>query len=172
MRGLLAALLVAAALTGCVRNTPTPGPTRSTSEGEALNFQVKTWPDGGEWNLADDRGSVVLLDVWATWCDPCRDSLPVYADLAKAYGSRGLKVYALNIDEDPNQITGFLQETKVEVPILVDQNAEVAEQVLKVQMMPTTFILDKRGVVRFVHEGFAEGFVAKYQAEIEQLLNE
>ncbi|MGA9520345.1 MAG: TlpA disulfide reductase family protein [Myxococcaceae bacterium] len=172
MRGLLAALLVAVAITGCVHNASASNPTGSGSAGEGLNFQVKTWPDGADWNVADDRGSVVLLDVWATWCEPCRDSLPVYAELAKQYGSRGLKVYALNIDEDPNQITGFLQETKVEVPILVDQNAVVAERVLKVQMMPTTFILDRRGVVRFVHEGFAEDFLAKYQAEIEQLLNE
>ncbi len=172
MRALFAALFVTLTLTGCVRREPLPNLTGPESAGEALTFQVKTWPEGGVWNVADDRGSVVLLDVWATWCDPCRDSLPIYADLAKEYGPRGLKVYALNIDEDPNQIAGFVQETKVEVPILVDQNAAVAEQVLKVQMMPTTFILDKQGVVRFVHEGFAEGSLAKYQAEIERLLAE
>jgi cytochrome c biogenesis protein CcmG, thiol:disulfide interchange protein DsbE len=172
MKILLSSLLLALALTGCVRREPLPNPTGAESAGEALSFTVKTWPDGRDWNVADDRGSVVLLDVWATWCEPCKDALPVYAELAKEYGPRGLKVYALNIDEDPNQIAEFLQETKVAVPILVDQNAAVAERVLKVQMMPTTFILDKRGIVRFVHEGFSEGLLAKYQAEIEQLLSE
>jgi thiol-disulfide isomerase/thioredoxin len=115
---------------------------------------------------------VVLLDVWATWCEPCRDALPLYEQLAKEYGKRGLKVYAMNVDEDPRAIPEFLKEVKVELPILVDTNAAVAEKTLGVRMMPTTFFLDRKGVVRFVHEGFAEEFLQKYQNELEQLLAE
>jgi thiol-disulfide isomerase/thioredoxin len=137
-----------------------------------LSFQVKRYPDGAAYDVASDRGSVVLLDVWATWCEPCRDALPIYEQLAKEYGKRGLKVYALNVDEDPRAIPAFLQEAKVNLPILVDTNAEVAEKTLGVKMMPTTFIVDRRGVARFVHEGFAEEFLQKYQTEIEQLLAE
>ncbi|HVG61434.1 MAG TPA: TlpA disulfide reductase family protein [Hyalangium sp.] len=137
-----------------------------------LRFQVKRYPDGEPYSVSSDRGSVVLLDVWATWCEPCRDALPVYEQLAKEYGSRGLKVYALNVDEDSRAIPDFLTETKVNLPILLDANAQVAEKTLGVKMMPTTFIVDRKGVVRFVHEGFAEEFLQKYQTEIEQLLAE
>ncbi len=142
------------------------------STGGPLSFQVKRYPDGAVYNPASDRGSVVLLDVWATWCEPCRDALPLYEQLAKEYGKRGLKVYALNVDEDPRAIPAFLQEMKVSLPILVDTNAQVAEKTLGVKMMPTTFIVDRQGVVRFAHEGFAEEFLQKYQTEIEQLLAE
>jgi thiol-disulfide isomerase/thioredoxin len=114
----------------------------------------------------------VLLDVWATWCAPCRDALPMYQDLAKHYEARGLKVYALNVDEDSRAIPPFLQETKVSLPILIDANAEVADKVLRVRSMPTTVLIDRKGLVRYVHEGFAEELLAKYQSEIEELLAE
>lgn len=181
MRKLLAALTSSLALAGCATNAmpSLTSPTASASQhmeaqGEAapLQFQVKRYPDNAPYDVASDRGSVVLLDVWATWCEPCRDALPVYEQLVREYGNRGLKVYALNVDEDPRAIPAFVNETKVSLPILVDENAKVAEQALKVRMMPTTFLLDRRGVVRFVHEGFAEEFLQKYQSEIEQLLSE
>jgi peroxiredoxin len=76
------------------------------------------------------------------------------------------------VDEDSRAIPNFLTETKVSLPILLDANAQVAEKTLGVKMMPTTFIMDRKGVVRFVHEGFAAEFLQKYQTEIEQLLAE
>ncbi len=182
---LLAALTSSLALAGCARSAlpPLTGPTSTGSasqrmesagsgEGGPLQFQVKRYPDNAPYDVAADRGSVVLLDVWATWCEPCRDALPLYEQLAREYGRRGLKVYALNVDEDPRAIPAFLHETKVALPILVDENAKVAEQALKVRLMPTTYLVDRKGVVRFVHEGFAEEFLQKYQNEIEQLLAE
>lgn len=163
------------ALMGCARN-PALAPLTVADPGEAprepLNFQVKRYPDGAPYSVASDRGSVVLLDVWATWCEPCRDALPVYEQLAREYGGRGLKVYALNVDEDARAIPAFVEEVKVSLPILLDENAEVAERTLGVKMMPTTFLVDRQGVVRFVHEGFSEGVLQRYQEEIEQLLAE
>ncbi|ADO70482.1 TlpA family protein disulfide reductase [Stigmatella aurantiaca] len=183
MRSVLGASVVLA-LAGCARNPALPplvedGQTQraaltgtSTSKEGPLHFEVKRYPGGEPYSVASDRGSVVLLDVWATWCEPCRDSLPLYEQIAKEYGPRGLKVYALNVDEDERAIPAFLAETKVALPILVDVNAAVAEKTLKVRMMPSTFLVDRQGVVRFVHEGFAEEFLQKYQTEIEQLLAE
>lgn len=175
--------LAALALTGCVRNMPPltgSAPMASSSgalDAEApagpLRFAVKRYPGGEPYAIADDRGSVVLLDVWATWCEPCRDALPVYEQLAKHYAARGLKVYALNVDEDTRAIPQFLADTKVtSLPVLLDANAEVADKVLKVRAMPTTVLIDRKGSVRYVHEGFSEEFLAKYQAEIEELLAE
>jgi thiol-disulfide isomerase/thioredoxin len=168
-------------LAGCARNAELPPlvedrPPALTGagarKGAPLHFEVKRYPGGEPYRVASDRGSVVLLDVWATWCEPCRDSLPLYEQLAKEYGPRGLKVYALNVDEDERAIAPFVAEAKVALPILLDANAAVAEKTLKVRMMPSTYLVDRQGVVRFVHEGFAEEFLQKYQTEIEQLLAE
>ncbi|MFP2960290.1 TlpA family protein disulfide reductase [Myxococcus sp. 1LA] len=177
----IAVVAGALALSGCARHPPMP-PTSADGQGtsqrsglkgsQALDFQVKRYPGGETYDLASDRGSVVVLDVWATWCEPCKDALPYYQDLANEYAAQGLKVYALNIDEDPRAIPTFLEETKVTLPVLLDQNAQVAERTLKVRGMPTTYFIDRQGVVRHVHEGFAEEFLAKYQTELEALLAE
>jgi thiol-disulfide isomerase/thioredoxin len=191
MRMSLGALIVLTlaltlALAGCARHSELPplvaedrtlqaGPATTGAKSalrEPLSFEVKRYPGGEPYSVASDRGSVVLLDVWATWCEPCKDALPMYADLAKEYGPKGLKVYALNVDEDARAIPAFLKEAKVSLPILLDANAQVAEQTLSVRMMPTTFLVDRKGMVRFVHEGFAEEFLQKFQTEIEQLLAE
>jgi thiol-disulfide isomerase/thioredoxin len=159
------------ALTGPEAPSSAPGALVS-DEPTPLQFTVKRYPGGEPHAIATDRGHVVLLDVWATWCEPCRDALPMYEDLAKHYTARGLKVYALNVDEDTRAIPTFLQETKVSLPILLDANAEVADKVLRVRAMPTTVLIDRKGMVRYVHEGFTEEFLAKYQSEIELLLAE
>ncbi|MBN8228322.1 TlpA family protein disulfide reductase [Corallococcus macrosporus] len=175
---------------GCASSSPAPLPpltdrtgdsprTRASAlessgqaKGQPLSFQVKRYPDNTPYDLKSDRGQVVLLDVWATWCEPCKDALPMYAQLQKEYGTRGFKAYALNVDEDVRAIPTFLEEAKVEVPILLDANALVAERLLKVRLMPTTFLIDRKGVIRHVHEGFAEEFLQQFQTEIEQLLAE
>jgi thiol-disulfide isomerase/thioredoxin len=172
--------LVLLTLAGCSANSTLPplvdnerGSSQGAlSESRPLTFQVKRYPGGEPYSIESDRGSVVLLDVWATWCEPCKDALPLYEQLAKEYGSRGLKVYALNVDEDTRGIPAFLEEAKVSLPVLLDANAAVAEKTLQVKMMPTSYLLDRRGVVRFIHEGFAEEFLQKYQTEIELLLAE
>lgn len=172
--------LAALALSGCAQKMPpltapalaTSAAALESSEPTPLEFTVKRYPGGEPHAIASDRGNVVLLDVWATWCEPCKDALPMYEDLSKHYAVRGLKVYALNVDEDTRAIPPFLAETKVTLPVLLDANAEVSEKVLRVRGMPTTVLLDRQGRVRYVHEGFAEEYLTKYQAEIEELLAE
>jgi thiol-disulfide isomerase/thioredoxin len=152
---------------------PLTGPVQAGPDGDTpLELVLKTYPHSTDWSIASERGKVVLLDVWATWCEPCRDSLPLYHDLAREFGPKGLKVYAMNVDADATQIPRFLEETKVTLPVLLDPNAKLAEAKLKVRMMPTAFLVDRKGVVRYVHEGFSEEFLQKYMTEIEGLLAE
>jgi thiol-disulfide isomerase/thioredoxin len=172
-------LLGSLALSGCVSTLPPLtesglGSSRAALGAAAgpLEFTVKRHPGGEPYALSEDRGRVVLIDVWATWCEPCRDALPMYQDLARHYAERGLKVYALNVDEDVRAVPPFLEEAKVTLPVLLDSQAVVAESVLRVRSMPTTVLVDRRGHVRYVHEGFAEEFLTKYQSEIEELLSE
>ncbi len=151
-----------------------PPPTLTDDQPPPLRLEQLTLPrlDGSKWALAGERGQVVLLDVWATWCDPCRDSLPMYNDLSKEYGPKGLRVYAINVDADQKGVDAFLKELKVQLPVLADPNGAVAESTLKVKVMPTAFLFDRKGTLRYVHEGFAEEFLSRYTSEIEGLLKE
>ncbi len=176
-----AALAALALLTACP--VPAPPPDLSSASARSLvadnpahakplDFTLKRFPGGVPFRLSSERGQVVLLDVWATWCEPCRDSLPIYQDLQKEFGARGLRVYAINVDADARAIAPFLEELKVQLPVLQDPEGRLAEAELKVKVMPTAYLLDRRGVVRSVHEGFAEEYLQKYLAEIEALLAE
>ncbi|HYR55072.1 MAG TPA: TlpA disulfide reductase family protein, partial [Myxococcaceae bacterium] len=84
----------------------------------------------------------------------------------------GFKVYAINTDEDPDEVAPFVKETKLGLPILLDRDAELVETKLNVRVMPTSFLLDKQGRVRHVHEGFTAEYLPQLQAEIEALLAE
>lgn len=182
MRRLLPGLVLGLVLlAGCFTPLGTAPPAEATrslqTEGPAVigttvSFTLPEYPGRAPHDFLQDRGHVVLLDVWATWCEPCREALPLYQDLLKQYAPRGLRVYALSVDEDPRQIAPFLKDARVTLPVLLDPNGNIAEKRLQVSMMPTLFVLDKKGVVRKVHQGFTEGGVGQYQNEIEALLNE
>lgn len=138
----------------------------------ATSLALKHFPSNAVWRLDEERGHVVLLDVWASWCDPCRDSLPLYDDLQREFAARGLKVYAINVDADSKVIAGFMSDLKVTLPVLLDPEAATVESTLKVKMMPTSFLIDKAGVIRHTHEGFDESLLSTYLEEINALLNE
>jgi thiol-disulfide isomerase/thioredoxin len=165
----LSALFVLAALWGA----DSWGSKDAAPAGRApLDLSLPLYPGGKMHSLAKDRGNVVLLDIWATWCEPCRRALPLYERLVKQYGPRKFKVYAINVDEDPDEIPPFINETRLSLPVLVDRDAEVVETKLGIRVMPTSFVLDKQGRVRHVHEGFAAEHLPKLKAEIEALLEE
>lgn len=155
----------------------TPGPpltddaSRGSKGAHTLDFTLPRL-GGPPYTLSQDRGKVVLLDVWATWCDPCRDALPLYQDLKKEYGAKGLEVYAINVDTDARMISSFLAETKVDLPVLLDPGAVFAESKLQVKVMPTAFLIDRKGVLRVKHEGFDESLISTWVKDIEDLLSE
>jgi thiol-disulfide isomerase/thioredoxin len=172
-----ALVLLALSSVACVSREKPPPLTGPSGDHPAmqlgvLDFTLDAYPDKKPFKLSSERGKVVLLDVWATWCGPCRDSLPLYGDLLKEYGPRGFQVYAINVDADAAQIPKFLTETKLKLPILLDPDAHYSEGTLKVKVMPTAIFIDKKGRVRSVHEGFADDALAKYVTEIEDLLKE
>lgn len=163
-------LLVAAAwLAGCAHSVPAAS---SPSTSQPLVLKLPIYPSGRMHDLAEDRGNVVLLDVWATWCEPCKQALPLYQELQGKYGHQGFKVYAINIDEDVQKIPVFLKERNLALPILHDAGAKVAEDKLDVQVMPTTVLLDRAGLIRFRHDGFNPLGSSRYESEVQTLLAE
>lgn len=167
---LVCALLV---LPSCARRPPQATALGVPSDTDApLSFELPRFPDGERVRLESHRGEVVILDVWATWCEPCLDALPAYEALARDYEDKDVAIYALSIDEDPAQIARFLEKTSLGLSILHDRDARVAERALRTQMVPSTFVIDRQGHIRHRHEGFNAGTVGRLRAELDALLKE
>jgi thiol-disulfide isomerase/thioredoxin len=121
--------------------------------------------------LAKLRGRVVLVDFWASWCGPCRESLPALERIAKTYGDKGLVVVGVNIDKTPEVARAFLQKNKLTLsfPVVNDGKHQVAAR-YQPPTMPSSYLIDREGRVHRVHEGFRAGDAAKLEAEIKALL--
>jgi peroxiredoxin len=103
--------------------------------------------------LSEMKGSVVVLDFWATWCGPCVASLPHLNKVYKDFEKDGLKVYALNQREDKQKVAAFIKDKTLTIPVLLDKEGNVAKQYL-VTGIPQTVIIGKDGVVKKVLVGF------------------
>ena len=113
-------------------------------------------------------GQVVLLDFWATWCQPCRASFPEYQALLASYGQR-VMVVGISEDDEEDGIARFAEETGARFPLAWDADKSVAQR-YQISGMPTLFIIDASGLVRYVHAGFRAGDEASIRAAIDSLL--
>ena len=124
---------------------------------------------GSRIDLASLKGKVVLVDFWASWCAPCKQELPVLARLYKKYQKAGLVVVAVSVDRDEANVRDFLKEMPLSFPVVHDKDHAVADR-YNPPRMPSSYIVDRKGIVRHVHGGFREGDAAKLEAEIVALL--
>jgi len=116
------------------------------------------------------KGKVVLLDFWASWCEPCKASFPVMEDLQKRFGSRGVVVIAVNVDEKAADMQEFLKKNAATFTVVRDAAQKLVAQA-GINTMPSSFLIDQEGKVRFVHTGFrGDETKKKYEQEIESLL--
>jgi thiol-disulfide isomerase/thioredoxin len=132
------------------------------------------FPELGAFALEGDvpacDGKVVLVDFWASWCGPCKQSFPVLDALTAEYGARGLVVLGVSVDEEAAAMERFLERHPVEFATVRDVEHKLVAA-CAVEAMPTSFLIDGQGVVRFVHRGFRGAESAKELREhIEQLL--
>ena len=99
---------------------------------------------GKTWQLADLRGRAVMLNFWASWCEPCRAEMPTLQQVADLYGPDKLLVLAINFKETAGRALQFAKTTGVSLPVLLDRNGQLAGQ-WGVKVFPTTMLLDSRG---------------------------
>jgi len=128
----------------------------------------------GPKNLEDAKGRVVILDFWGTFCEPCKKSFPKYQELVDQYGG-DLAVIAVSVDEPDDTkkeaLEEFAKETQAKFTIVWDKDHKAAEQYGLAQLtMPSSFVIDKEGVVRHLHKGFKEGEEAELNSEVKELL--
>ena len=113
-------------------------------------------------------GKVLIVDFWATWCAPCRQSFPVYQHLVEKFDGK-LAVVGVSVDDAPDDIDKFRSETGVKFPLVWDQGQSVAAS-YKPGTMPTSFVIDRSGLVHSIHEGFHHGDEGTLEQEIRSLL--
>jgi len=120
--------------------------------------------DLGRW-----RGRVVLLDFWASWCLPCRQSFPWMEEMRAKYGDRGLVVVAVDLDEDPAKAARFLKGSRVGFVDVRDPNGAIA-RAFGVAVMPSSLLFDRQGRPVYRHEGFRPENAREYEGHLVELL--
>jgi thiol-disulfide isomerase/thioredoxin len=131
-------------------------------------FELSALSGGESLNSSALSGQVVLLDFWATWCAPCRESFPIYQKLQSHYGDK-IRVVAVSQDEDQSEVGPFVEELGVKFFVGWDDSQALGKS-YHLEAMPTLFVLDQNGLVRHVHEGFHDGDESALRQVIDSLL--
>jgi thiol-disulfide isomerase/thioredoxin len=117
------------------------------------------------------RGNVVYVDFWASWCVPCRLSMPALDTLSHKYGAQGFRVVGVNKDVTGDDIDRFLKRVNVSFILLADKDDAIAKA-FDVQAMPSGYLVDRKGIVRYIHRGFTAQTSLDLSKEIEALLKD
>ncbi len=120
-------------------------------------------------SLGDHRGKIVYVDFWASWCGPCLVSLPQLDQLRREFDADHFQVLAVNLDKEPAKAMRFLEKLKVGYPSASDPQGRVPES-YGLTTMPTSYLIDRDGVVRYVHKGFREGDLDEIRTKVAELL--
>jgi thiol-disulfide isomerase/thioredoxin len=132
-------------------------------------FTLPTLQKDQPFSLKNQTGKVIYLDFWASWCLPCRTSFPLLNKLHEKLKAQGFEVIAINLDEDKAKAEKFLQEFQVGFSVLRDAKGEWADKYV-VESMPTSFIIDKKGMISYVHHGFTSTDINEIEQKITALL--
>jgi thiol-disulfide isomerase/thioredoxin len=121
--------------------------------------------------LSDLAGQVVYLDFWASWCKPCRQSFPWMNQMQRKYAAQGLQIIAINLDAESSLAKDFLDKVPAQIPVIYDPEGNIASDYQLIGM-PSSYLIDKTGKVRFAHKGFFTHTEPLYEEELVLLLNE
>lgn len=141
-----------------------------TGQGPAPDFTLKSHA-GPNLRLSELRGTVVMINFWASWCGPCRQEMPVLEELYTRYQPLGFTVLGVNIEEDPGKARALIEELQVSFPVLFDTDNEVS-RLYQVAAMPSTVLVDRDGNMRYLHKGYQPGLEQQYQEQIRTLIKE
>lgn len=117
------------------------------------------------------EGKVLYVDFWASWCGSCMQSFPFLNQLAHEFGEQGLHIVGVNLDEKVDDALAFLAHHPSKFTI-TNHGGESCAKSFDVQAMPTSYLIDKHGVIRHIHQGFREGEIEELKLQITQLLAE
>ena len=125
--------------------------------------------DKGKVSLSAHKNKVVYVDFWASWCKPCRESFPFMNDMQKRYGGKGLEIIGINLDSDRASAMKFLKQTPANFTIAYDPEGKTPAS-YGLQVMPTSYLIDRKGNLINVHKGFKDNQRAALEKHIKQAL--
>jgi peroxiredoxin len=184
MRKILPLIVLVAIIAGCKRNetkvaTRGPGSEKTstapaTATGTEVGFALPEYAamniDGSTFELASRREKVVLLNLWATWCGPCRYEIPELQRIHNQYASRGFEVIGVSVDESGvESVRQFITEHKMTYPQVLDAEGKLAN-ILETSVLPTSVMLDRTGKIVWKKYGAIEENDAELKSAIEKTL--
>jgi thiol-disulfide isomerase/thioredoxin len=120
-------------------------------------------------SVSSYRGQVLLLDVWASWCGPCKQELPMLDEMASRLRSKGVEILAVSVDQERANVDKFLGvRDRWALTIAHDPKGEIAER-LQPEKMPTSYIIDRQGIIRYVNYGFVPSDARKIETRLAEL---
>ena len=134
----------------------------------APDFTLRTM-GGPNMRLAEQRGRVVMINFWATWCGPCRQEMPQLSKLYDKYRASGFVLMGVNVDDDVRNATDVAAKLAVSFPVLLDTDKKVSK-LYDLTTMPSTVLVDRDGKVRYLHRGYLAGYEDTYDKQIRELL--
>ncbi|VAW94139.1 Thioredoxin family protein [hydrothermal vent metagenome] len=141
------------------------------AKGDYPLFSLPELNGGKKIELSKLRGKVVYIDFWASWCGPCRQSMPKFNVLYNKLPRSSFEILAINLDESKADAQQFLKDYPVGYKVLYDTTGTTPKQ-FGVKVMPTGYLLDRFGMVRYVHQGFRSGDDQVLMKHIKKLLLE
>lgn len=162
---LVCAVSLALLLFSCTKKGP------SAEIGKLAPDFTLTDINGNSVRLADMKGRVVMVEFWATWCPPCRESTPVLNELYRKYRDRGFTLLGVSIDKGQDvraDVNSFVKELSISYPVFLDTDDVYLSY--KVINVPSSFMIDKNGRIAHSHIGYLPGMAESLTKEIEALL--
>ncbi|KGJ95014.1 TlpA family protein disulfide reductase [Colwellia psychrerythraea] len=136
----------------------------------APDFTLKSMA-GTNLKLAEQRGKIIVINFWASWCGPCRKEMPVLQKFYNKYQDLGVSVWGINVEQENQAGRDFLADLNLSFPILFDASNTISAT-YQVEAMPTTIIVDRDGLVRYAFKGYKPGYEKKYAKAIKKLIRE
>jgi peroxiredoxin len=133
------------------------------------NFAAASVNGKGRTTVQPNAGKVLIVDFWATWCEPCKKSFPKLEDLYVRYRASGMEIVAVSEDDANDGLTVFGDSFGAKFPLVWDSGKAIASR-WQPKSMPSTFVVDRKGIVRFVHFGYHDGEEAEIDREVKSLL--
>jgi peroxiredoxin len=137
---------------------------------KASDFTLKSL-SGNNIKLSEQRGRVVVLNFWATWCSPCKKELPYFNELYGKYRDVGLEILGVNIDKTQGAAMKMSRSLGITFPVLPDPLGKISG-LYNIRSMPTTYVIAKDGTIRDIYWGFDPNDTARYENKIRSLLKE